>query len=825
MGVVYRAEDTRLGRTVALKFLPAALARDPAAKERLLVEARAAATLDHPNVCTVYEVAETADGRPYIALACYDGETLAQRLERGPVPAEEAVRIARGVAAGVAAAHARGIVHRDLKPSNVFLCEDGTPKVLDFGVAKVPGVALTKTGHTAGTVVYGAPEQASGDADARSDVWAVGVVLYEMLTGARPFAASYEAAVLYAVLHEDPPPPSTLADVPPALDAVVARCLAKDPADRYADAAALGDALDAVLQPDAAPVAPFRLALVARRLRRSRLGLALAAVILVGLVAAGWWSVRAADATGLPDAIHLAILPPEAIPDGADEQAFAQGLAEMLAGGVAEMAPPDRDVWVVPVSEVRALDVASARQAGTVLGATLALTGTLRREGGRLTLTLALTTADDRPRLVGSRTLTVARADEASLRARALTLVADLLDFPVDDAERLALSTDDPEAQDYYLRGIGYLERDRDAEDLDRAIDFFQQAIDVDSAFVEAHARLAEAALARYKATLDPGWVGRAQAAADRADALDPDNVAVLVTRSKLALTTGEGPQAMRYARRALALGAGSADALRALAAAQEAQSDLEGAEATLREILSRAPARWTSAFELGAFFLRHQRLDEAAAQFQAVVGLAPENYQGYSGLGAARFGAGDLDGAEAAYQRVVGLRPDASGVFNLATVLLKKGNARGATARFRQVLAQDSSNHIVWRNLASAYWDLGDRARRTDAMRGALRQAEVGLAVNPNDPALLAAAATYREGTGDPDGARRDVRRAAALAPADPGVQYEAGQVLALLGDTDAALDALSAAAREGHTFEDVADDPALVPLLTHPRFPRSPR
>jgi len=164
MGVVYRAEDTRLRRAVALKFLPPELSRDEAAKRRFLHEAQAAAALDHPNICNIHEVAETADGQIYIAMACYAGETLRERIAKGPLPLEEALQIAREAAAGLAHAHARGIVHRDVKPANLFLTADGLVKVLDFGLAKLAaGSAVTKTGTTLGTAGYMSPEQARGE--------------------------------------------------------------------------------------------------------------------------------------------------------------------------------------------------------------------------------------------------------------------------------------------------------------------------------------------------------------------------------------------------------------------------------------------------------------------------------------------------------------------------------------------------------------------------------------------------------------------------------------------------------------------------------------
>ncbi|HWN45138.1 MAG TPA: protein kinase, partial [Thermoanaerobaculia bacterium] len=233
MGEVYKARDTRLGRTVALKFLPADLGRDPSARKRFQREAQAVAQLDHPHVATIYDTGETEGGRAYLALAFYEGETLQQKLERGPLPIPEAVGIARQIAKGLAAAHRRTIVHRDIKPANIVVLPDDTVKMLDFGLAKVTGATtVTRLGVSPGTPAYKSPEQTRGEGiDPRSDLWALGVVLYEMVTGRVPFGGDYEQAVIYSILNE---PMRPLDDsVPAALAAVIRKALEKDADARY----------------------------------------------------------------------------------------------------------------------------------------------------------------------------------------------------------------------------------------------------------------------------------------------------------------------------------------------------------------------------------------------------------------------------------------------------------------------------------------------------------------------------------------------------------------------------------------------------------------
>jgi formylglycine-generating enzyme required for sulfatase activity/predicted Ser/Thr protein kinase/predicted esterase len=241
MGVVFKAEDIRLQRTVALKFLPANLMNLPELKERFLIEAQAAAALNHPNICVIHEVGESEE-RPYIAMEYVEGETLRDKIKKGPLKAEDALTVTVQVAAGLGEAHRKGIIHRDIKSANIMVTESGLAKIMDFGLAKVKeGPLLTKEGTTLGTVAYMSPEQAQGeDVDHRSDIWSLGVVMYEMLSGGLPFKGDREASILYSIVHEDPKPLSDVQpDVPPELQRIIDRSLKKKPDARYGSAAEL----------------------------------------------------------------------------------------------------------------------------------------------------------------------------------------------------------------------------------------------------------------------------------------------------------------------------------------------------------------------------------------------------------------------------------------------------------------------------------------------------------------------------------------------------------------------------------------------------------
>ncbi len=291
MGIVYRAEDIKLSRPVALKFLPPELIRDMNARERFVQEARAAAALAHPNICTVYEVDDSGE-HPFIAMEYVEGETLREKTRRGPLPLEEALTLASQAAEGLEAAHRKGIIHRDIKSSNIMVTDKGQAKIMDFGLAKLRGgSSLTKEGATIGTVAYMSPEQARGEkVDHRTDIWSLGVVLYEMLSGELPFRGERDVSLLYSIVHEEP---RSLGDrkppVPPDLQRVIERALEKNPGMRYQTAAEMGRDIvkyQEALKAEAAGV--FNVHNLLKKLRRPAVAIPCAVAVLAVASLAFW---------------------------------------------------------------------------------------------------------------------------------------------------------------------------------------------------------------------------------------------------------------------------------------------------------------------------------------------------------------------------------------------------------------------------------------------------------------------------------------------------------------------------------------------------------
>jgi len=332
MGDVYKAEDTKLKRIVALKFLPPELTRDKEARERFMHEACAASALDHPNIGTIYEINDDHKGRFFIAMAYYEGQTLKDKIAEGPLDIGEAVGIIRQILNGLAAAHAKDIVHRDVKPANIMLTNDGQVKIIDFGLAKLKGRSvLTKTGTTMGTVAYMSPEQVKGKkVDHRTDIWSVGVILYEMFTGDKPFKGDYEQAIMYRILNEEPEfVPKLRRDTPMRLGKIIETALTKKPDKRYATVDHMAADLAAAAEEQKSGATSFQLGRKQRKLLY-RIGTTFIIVLLLSLY---FWKTTAQSKAP----VSLILLPLKSIDQDAEQEWFADVMTDALITDLAKI--------------------------------------------------------------------------------------------------------------------------------------------------------------------------------------------------------------------------------------------------------------------------------------------------------------------------------------------------------------------------------------------------------------------------------------------------------------------------------------------------------
>jgi serine/threonine-protein kinase len=841
MGHVYRARDSRLGREVAIKTLPASMAGDRDRLDRFEKEARLASSLNHPNIVTIYDIGEERS-IPYIAMELVAGRTLREILGQGPMPSNQLVNVALQIADGLAKAHDAGIVHRDLKPENVMVTDDGLAKILDFGIGKhqftgpisssaetVQGtVGLTNPGTIVGTTNYMSPEQAAGrQVDFRSDQFSFGSVLYEMTTGRQAFSRETAVQTMSAIIGESPQNVVSRS-LPDPLRDIMTRCLEKDPNKRYGstrDLAADLRKLSALLQATGA-----ELIRPARTLgKRARLTAAVtvgAIVLILGSTIVApkirQFLSRSAIVEPIPSAKNVLVLPFRTIGGNVDDQEFAAGLTAALNGALTQLTTIP-SLQVAPSSEVNSRHITNLEDAKKFLGANLVVSGTTEHQGDALRVTWNVVDTATFKQL-RTRTISVKLSELSAVENRTIEGVLETLELDLKPADREALTLHDtqvPAAKDSYLRARGYLQEYDKPENIAHAISLFEEARNLDSGYSLAYAGLGEAYWRKYQKTQQTEWIDSAQKACQKALTSNEKLAAAHGCLATVNSGTGHYEEAIKEFQRALESEPTNDEFRRELARTEEKLGKIQDAEKTLQQAITLRPHYWANYNSLGHFYFNQGRYADAAEMFSQVIKLAPDSLYGYSNLGGAYIRLGRYSDAIPVFERSVSIRPTALAYSNLATTYFNRRRFLEAASQFEKAAKLDEKNYAIWGNLGDAYyWAPGMRSQASDAYRKAIALGEEAAKVNPRDAILLSRIAGYYAMNDERQPALHYLNRALGILPNEPSVRYKAALIHNHFKEVDQTLEWLEKAAKAGYSITTIRDLPDFDHLWGYRRF-----
>jgi tetratricopeptide (TPR) repeat protein/tRNA A-37 threonylcarbamoyl transferase component Bud32 len=818
MGQVYKAIDGTLGKTVALKLVRARSGPQEQTSERFRRELTLAQEVTHPNVCRVYDLGEN-DGMLFISMEYVEGQSLDDLIQSvGTLSTKQTIALGRHICAGLEAIHSRQIVHRDLKPANIMVDRAGHAILMDFGLAYAHGKErLTGEGAILGTLAYLSPEQATGQpTDGRTDIYAIGLVLFEMLTGRRAPGDGGTAPLALRDPSERCPPPSRFVpEVPEEMNAIVLRCLERDPARRYASPADVDAALARLAASLSSGVSAGRVRISAPR---GRLATATAAIVVALALATsiGWWlSHRPRPGPGHP---VVAVLPLETV-GGAPDDHLGIGIADTLIAHLAGI--PSLTVVSRVGAGADGGGRGQVRRLAHELGADYVVSGSILRLDRRMHLTATLVRPDDSVAWGADYEGSV--DDLFSLQRRLAEGVSAALavNLTVADHARLARPpTTSLPALAAYSDAQALLEHPEVSGNVSRAIDGLRLATSYDPRFALAHAALGRAYWQQYLETKDPSWTRLATDSVTEALRLDPAEPGTRLALATLYSGTGRTDAAVDELHKVLEAQPSNDDAHRQLGEILAGRSRWEEGIAELRTAVELRPRYGDNLSRLGLTLDASGRFADAAAVYKRLVELQPDNPRALQRLGSAYEHMGEDDQALEAFRRALALAPDAKAFTNIGTIEFARGRHAEASAAFAEAARLEPRNPIAQRNLGDIYAQMGRRADAEQAYRTAVALCEDLLRVNPKDARMLGRLAAYEAKLGRAAAADRHAIDALTLSPADGEVLYRKAVVEALSGRPDAALTSLREAVARGYSSSQAKTDQDLASLKARPEF-----
>ena len=833
MGEVWRARDTKLQREVALKILPEAFAADAERLSRFTREAHVLASLNHPGIGTIYSF-EEIEGTRFLCLELVPGETLKQRIARGPIPVSEALGIARQIADALEAAHGKGILHRDLKPANVKVTPEGRVKLLDFGLAKAfiaegnapeisesPTAAAdgTRQGLILGTVSYMSPEQARGRLlDARSDLWSFGCLLYEMLAGRKAFDGETLSDILVAILDRDPNWDALPPAIPPPVRDLLHGLLEKSVDRRWRDVRDVKAALDGAFASHSTMQTLVPVPVNRRALRWA----VASSIAIAALLAVGWLSLRDRDTKALPASKMLAILPATDLTGREDGRQLCDGVSFSL--GVKLQSVPN--LAIMPPSSPAMLKETDAAKWARDTGANLLVQPAVRQIGDTRQLSFSITRAGS-PVQIAAGEVTGPAAEHFRLEDELTQTLASALKVHLVTGG--AVPTPGPASvpagapQTGYVVALGHLERYDDKTSVEKAIALLTRIPGGESSAL-VQAALGRAYLFSYNLTKDVTFASLARQAARRASTIDPDLPEAQVTLGQVLTAAGQSAEAVAVIQKALARDPGSGLALSALVTALQASKDSAGAEQAALRLVELRPTSWAGFNRLGSVYFLSSRYEMAVEAYRRAIALNPldpDAARVHLNLGAVLLRLGRFEEARAALDGSIRIRPVPQAYSNLGVAHYLLGRFPEAAASFQRAVDVTPKNYRWHIYLGDALSQIPEQAARARAAyEAALPLVTSELSVNPADALTVVFLGRCLARTGEPERAWSEIGRGVALAPEDENVLETAAAAAMVLGKRAEALAWLQKAVAHGYGLVEIQRDPDFAAIRGEQEF-----